>query len=299
VIESSEERPFVADAALVFLTAIWGATFLFVKDAISDADPMTFLAVRFTLGAAIALGLSWRALFEPSLLRSGVVLGIFLFAGYATQTLGLGHTTPSRSAFITGLSVLLVPFVSVLLFRRAPSPPSYVGMLLALFGLAWLTGMGRGLLTREYVLGDGLTVACAVAFSVHITLTERYAQRHPATPLVAVQLLVVAALSAAFLPWLRPHWQTTRSLMVAVLYCGLAAGVGALVLQTWAQRRTTAVRAALIYALEPVWTALYAAVLHREPVGLSEVCGGGLIVLGVVTAEGGGALWRRYRPETV
>jgi drug/metabolite transporter (DMT)-like permease len=292
------ERPLVADLVLLSLTSIWGATFLFVKDALVDSDPMSFMGARFGLGVAVALPFAWRALRDPALLLAGVVLGVLLFIGFSTQTLGLNFTTPSRSAFITGLSVLLVPFASIALFRRLPSPPSYLGIGLAVAGLAWLTGVTLPEpAPRAQTIGDLLTVVCAVAFSLHIALTERYAARHPALGLVTVQLALGALLSVTCLPFASPHWHTSRALVAAVLFCGLAAGVGALVLQAWAQARTTAVRAALIFALEPVWAAVYSVWLGRERLGPRELLGGGLIVLGIVVAEVGGALWRSRQAQ--
>ena len=100
-----------ADAVLVSITAFWGVTFVVVKDAVALADPFTFLALRFSLGAVLLTFAAWRGIRGPALVRDGAGLGVLLFIGFAAQTSGLQFTTPSRSAFLTGLSVLLVPFL--------------------------------------------------------------------------------------------------------------------------------------------------------------------------------------------
>jgi drug/metabolite transporter (DMT)-like permease len=234
----------------------------------------------------------------PQTLRRGLVLGLFLFLGFALQTVGLVSTTPSRSAFITGLYVVLVPVLGLVLFRRVPRVPSVVGVTLAAVGMHYLTGVEVG--TDEGLsTGDWLTLGCAVAYAFHILLTERYAPKSGATALVAVQLWVVALLSALCLPFTEVHVEWTSSLLGAVAVCGLLASALAITVQTWAQARTTAVRAALIYATEPVFAAVYSVALGYETLGTREWVGGSFIVAGVLVAELGGHLWGRLRSQAL
>jgi drug/metabolite transporter (DMT)-like permease len=158
---------FTADAVLAGITAFWGATFIVVKDALDDADPLSFLVLRFGLGALGLALVARKGLLDPRVWKPGGVLGLFLFVGYALQTWGLKFTTPSRSAFITSLCVVLVPFVSTAMFRRLPGWPSLLGAGLAAAGLAALTGGLSGTVS----VGDALTLGCAVSYAVHITLT--------------------------------------------------------------------------------------------------------------------------------
>ena len=127
----ADRQAATADAVLVATTAVWGASFVVVKDAVALADPITFLALRFALGALALTLVARGALADRALWRSGAVLGVLLFLGFVAQTAGLQLTTPSRSGFLTGLSVLLVPFVGLVLFRRWPSPPVLLGVVLA------------------------------------------------------------------------------------------------------------------------------------------------------------------------
>lgn len=290
-----------ADAVLVAITAFWGVTFVVVKDAVALADPFTFLALRFLLGAALLSAVAWRGMRGGPLLRAGMGLGVLLFAGFACQTSGLQFTTPSRSAFLTGLSVLLVPFLSIAFHRRRPAAASMLGVLLAIAGLWALAGGGFGSGGARLGKGDGLTLCCALAFALHITLIEHLARAHPPAPLVAVQLWTVAALAAFTVAGVGSRLQATPAFWSAVLITGVGGSAVALLLQAWAQARTTAVRAALVYALEPVFAAAYSVALGREQLGMRELAGGGLIVLGVLVSELGPAAWavvvRRRRRE--
>ncbi len=282
-----------ADAALMVLTVFWGTTFVVVKDALGHGDPFSFLVLRFSVGAGVLSVLAGRRLLSPSHLRRGAVLGVFLFAGFALQTVALTRTTPSRSAFITGLYVLLVPVVMLALFRRVPRVSSLVGVVLSAIGLYYLTGAEVG--SAGGASGDWLTFGCSVAYAFHISFTERYAPKEGVDALVAVQLWVVALLSALCLPFTEVRVEWTPSFIGAVVFCGVFASALALSLQTWAQARTSAVRAGIIYSLEPVFAGAFSVLLGYEVLGGREWVGGGLIVLGVLASELGSALWDRWR----
>lgn len=283
-----------ADLVLVLITALWGATFVVVKDALAQADPFTFVALRFAVGGAVATALAGRALLHPGIVRYGLFLGGFLFLGFVLQTAGLLHTTESRSAFITGLSVILVPLVSVAVLRRRPHPPSLVGVGIALVGLYVLTGgLTAGAGRQDVLLGDLLTLGCAICFALHISFTEKFAPRVPALALVAVQLWTVSALAALCIPFTATRLDWHGGFIPALLFCGVFASALAIALQTWAQARTSAVRAALIFSLEPVFAASASVALGRERLGPRELLGGSLTVLAILVAEVGNAWWSR------
>ncbi len=286
-----------ADGALALMTAFWGITFVVVKGALSHGDPYSFLALRFSIGALALTGIARREMLDPLALRRGLLLGVFLFLGFVLQTVGLVSTTPSRSAFITGLYVVFVPVLGLALFRRRPRASSWVGVVLAAVGLRYLTdaqvGAEQGLSS-----GDWLTLGCAVAYAFHILLTERYAPKSGVVALVAVQLWVVAGLSALCLPFTGARVEWTPSFVGAAAFCGLFASAVAICVQTWAQARTTAVRVALICSMEPVFAGVYSVALGYEVLGVREWVGGGLIVAGVLVAELGGHFLGRLRPAS-
>jgi drug/metabolite transporter (DMT)-like permease len=281
-----------ADAALFGLTLVWGLTFPLVKEALGEADPFTFLALRFCVGALALTVLVRRQLLAH--LRTGAALGLVLFLGFALQTVGLEATTPSRSAFLTGLYVVFVPLLGWGLFRQQLRAWLGVGVVLSAAGLWLLTGrdMGTG---PGFGLGEWLTLGCAVAYALHILLIERFAPKEGAAGFTAVQLWVVALLSAACLPFSGARVAWTPSLLGAVAFTGLVASAGAISVQVWAQARTSAVRATLIFALEPVVAAIFSVALGHERLGPSEWSGGGLMLLGVLVAELGPLAWERLK----
>lgn len=234
-------------------------------------------------------------MFRREVLRAGLLLGAVVALSYLTQTVGLLYTTPSRSAFITGLYVVMVPLFAAIFLRRPPGRWSLVGSCLAAVGLYALTWTSGGSLAGTW-RGDLLTFGCAVAVSAHILLTGAYARRLPALPLVQVQLAVCVALCALWLPWVKTRFEPHP-----VLWMGLGIGVfvssAVAVLQIWGQARTSAIRAALIFSLEPVFGALFSTLFTGEVLGRRELIGGALILLGVVVSELGSYLKASRQPE--
>lgn len=274
-----------ADLALLGITMLWGTTFVIVKDALTGAGPFTFLALRFSIGALVALAIAGKDLRHGPSVRAGLTLGPLLFAGFALQTVGLAHTTPARSAFITGLMVLVVPLATVVLLRRTPKPWTLVGVGLALIGLWLLTHPRDGEIVESTLLGDVLTFGCALWYGVHLTLNERYAERVRPMAFVAVQLAVIAVLSAgsSLAESQRIVW--SLPLLGAIVFCGVFASALAIGIQAWSMKRTTAVRTVLIFSLEPVFAAVLSVALGRESLDFEAVVGGAFVVVAVIVAE--------------
>nr|WP_249351545.1 DMT family transporter [Corallococcus exiguus] len=299
VSEGREGAQWKADGALVLLTVFWGLTFVVVKDALAFADPFTFLTLRFVVGGAVMALLARGRMFAPGIVPKGLLLAVVLFVCFALQTVGLTDTTPSRAAFLTGLNVLFVPLMSMVLLKRLPRWGTSVGVVLAAVGLYWLTRpTGGEALPGDMgglLLGDWLSIGCAVAYAGHILLTERFATKDNAVGLVAVQLAGVAVMSALCMPFVERKLEWSQPLVVAVLTCGVLASAVAILVQTWGQARTTAVRAALIFALEPVFASAFSVAVGREVLGPKEWLGGALIVVGVFASELGTVVWDGWR----
>ena len=288
----------MADLALLVLTLFWGTTFTFVKDVLEFASPGVFLSARFATAVLVlgAVALWRRDRLGPGFLRHGLLLGLFLLLTFGFQTVGLRYTTPSRSGFLTGMSVLLVPFVARYWLGRKVHAAAWAGVALAVGGLAALTRPFGGAVTPEIRLGDALTVGCALACALQIALMSEWAPRHPVVPFTVLQLGVtlVGALGLAAVE--TRHLDLARggpTFAATVAFTGVVMTAGAFFIQNWAQARTTAVRAALIFALEPVTAALFSHFYGGEPLAGLDWLGGGLIVLGVLVGELGGALEAR------
>jgi drug/metabolite transporter (DMT)-like permease len=280
----------LADASLLAITALWGITFVTVQDALGDADTLTFLTLRFSLAALVAAVLARRALLNVHVWKRGALLGLFLFGGYFAQTKGLESTTPSRSAFITGLTVLFVPLFSWWFNSVRPTWWFLAGAAMAVTGLFVLTGTRADF---SFSPGDWLTLLCAALFGLHVTLTQKFAPETSPTALVTVQLLVTAGLSAVGREFITTKLQLTSQLLIAIAITGVLASALAISIQAWAQARTSAVRASLFFSLEPVFALLWSAgVNHSWPSG-AEWLGGALMISGVVLAEVGPLATRR------
>jgi drug/metabolite transporter (DMT)-like permease len=266
--------------ALVVVTAVWGVTFVQVKDALELYPLFAFLAVRFAI-ASVALA----PVAAPRLRRAGwkpaTLLGGLLALGYALQTAGLDRTSVSSTGFITGLYVVFTPLFAYALFRIKVARVVVLGVGLSLVGLALLAGVGVG-----EPGGDALVLAGAAAFSLQIALMERYAPRYDAVAFTFIEMLaafvgfavIAVALGQVEVP---RGWTVWGALIVTGVF---ASALGFLV-QTWAQRQLSAARTALAFAMEPVWTAIFGFWLAGDRLGAVGWTGAALIMAGIVVAE--------------
>jgi len=285
--------------ALVLVTAVWGVTFVQVKDAVALYPLFAFLAVRFwiaTLTLAVPGLPRVRSLGRPGFV-GGAFLGLLLAAGYTLQTAGLERTTVSSTGFITGMYVVLTPLIALVLVRSRIGLSVWGGVALSTIGLAMLSGIHAGSVT-----GDLLVLAAAAVYSLQIVLMERYAPRYDAVAFTFVEMLaagVALGVVAAALGDLHvPHGWTVWG---ALLVTGVFASALAFLVQTWAQRRTSATRTALAFTMEPVWTAFFGYTLAGDRLGLLGWGGCAVIMAGIVLAEpaAAGALVRNLRrPRT-
>jgi drug/metabolite transporter (DMT)-like permease len=268
---------------LLLVTAVWGVTFVQVKDAVAVYPFFAFLALRFAIaGGTLAVpgAARLRRLGRAGAL-SGILAGALLGAGYALQTAGLERTTVSSTGFITGLYVVLTPLLALAVFRTRAGRGAWLGVLLATAGLALLAGIHRGSL-----LGDLLVLAGAAVYSLQIVLMERYAPRYDAVAFTLVEMLtafgglLAIALALRDLPF--PHGWTVWG---ALLVTGVFASALAFLAQTWAQRRTTATRTALAFSMEPVWAGLFGFTLAGDRLGAAAWLGCAVIMAGIVVAE--------------
>ena len=269
--------------ALVAVTAVWGVTFVQVKDALALYPLFAFLAVRFAIAslvlAAPAAG-RLRGLGRGGW-QAGTALGLLLALGYALQTAGLERTTVSSAGFITGLYVVFTPLLALALFRTRVGAAVWVGVALAVVGLAMLSGVGAG-----DPVGDLLVLLASAAYSLQIVLMERYAPRYDAVAFTQAEMLaafagfavVAVALGQVEVP---RGWTVWGALLVTGVF---ASALGFLV-QTWAQRRLSAARTALAFAMEPVWAGIFGFWLAGDRLGALGWGGCALIMAGIVVAE--------------
>lgn len=291
------KRERAAEAALVWNTVIWGATFVVVKSALGHVSTLLFLALRFSLATVALLGifLATSRLDPPSAqsgdpaygawksVLAGGLTGTFLFSGYLFQTLGLRLTTAPRSAFITGLTSVMVPLLAALVYRNRPQASEIAGVLVATAGMGLMTLEGAiGSMSK----GDLLTFFCAIGFAAHIVTLGHFSE-HVSFRLLSIgQVAAAAAWSLSLFWWVEtPHVEWQPTLVYAILVTGLLATALAFTLQAWAQQYTTSTRTALIYTLEPVFAWMTSYFLVGEGLSGRAAAGAALILGGVILVE--------------
>jgi drug/metabolite transporter (DMT)-like permease len=268
---------------LVAVTAVWGVTFVQVKDAVAIYPLFAFLALRFAI-ASCTLGVP-AARRLRSLGRAGAgaaaLAGSLLGGGYVLQTAGLERTSVSSTGFITGLYVVLTPLLALAFFRVRIGAAAWCGVALATLGLGLLSGIHGG-----SVAGDLLVLAGALVYSLQIVLMERYAPRYDALAFTLVEMLtafaglLVIAVASGQLGV--PHGSTVWG---ALLVTGVFASALAFLAQTWAQRQASATQTALAFSLEPVWAAFFGFTLAGDRLGALGWVGCVVIMAGIVLAE--------------
>jgi drug/metabolite transporter (DMT)-like permease len=284
-------RSLKAHLLLVLVTLIWGCTFPLIKAALADSSPLTLNAVRMSL-AAVMLAIYYRRQLRR-LTRAGFftgsVVGVFLGLGYAFQTAGLRLTTPSKSAFLTGISTVLVPLVLVVFWRAKIHRWRIAGIGLALLGLFLMTVPGGSQALADFAninTGDLLTIACAFGFAFQIVFLGRSTRRFPFEQMAVLQIGIGALLTAIAAPMLEhPHFRPTPAVIATVLVTGILGTAVAFTVQAWAQQFTPATHAALIFNLEPVFAWLTSYIFLHERLGLRAGAGALMILAGILISE--------------
>jgi len=269
--------------ALIAVTAVWGITFVQVKDAVEVYPLFAFLAIRYAIATG-ALGMAGarrlRTLGRPGI-AAGAVIGALLGVGIGLQTAGLERTTVSSTGFITGLYVVLTPIFGLILFRTRIGLEVWLGVTFAVVGLAMLSGVHVG-----SAVGDALVLASTAAQALQIVMVERYATRYDA---IALTLVEMATCFAGFLAIALALGQLEvphgRTIWGALLVTGIFASALAYLIQVWAQRRLSAARIAIVFSLETVFAGLFGYWLSGDRLGLLGWGGCIAILTGIVLAE--------------
>jgi drug/metabolite transporter (DMT)-like permease len=298
---------------MLFVVAVWGSTFVLIKGALSDATPAAFNLVRMTLAFAVLAVAYHRADHEfwrrirPWQIASGALVGLCLATGYQFQTIGLARTTPSKSAFITGLVVVLVPLFSSIPGLRPPGahPPrwnAFLGAAIAFAGILLLTappalnaprptsamGLAASLLPdlSSINVGDLLTFGCAIGFAFHCIALGHISPRIGFRPLAILQVGFCAVFMGLSLPFIEhPHIAWTPRIMIALAIAAVLATAAAFSIQSWAQSILPSTHTALLITLEPVFAWLTSFLFMGERLGLRPACGALLILAGIALTE--------------
>ena len=276
-----------AQIGLILVTIIWGVTFVLVKEALNDCPPFFFSTLRFGLATILATALVNQKLFQltKNEIIGGFICGFFLFLGYSFQNFGLMNTTASKSAFITSVSVLLVPIFLVAFNLQKVKPKIWIAVLIASLGLYLLILPGGG----GPNLGDLLTTGCALGFALHIIAQDFYIKKKiRLIPFFCVQsgfVTLFSFVNAQLFESSAIIW--SHQLFVAIIITGVLATFAAFIMMIWAQKILNPSETALIFSVEPLAAAMFATVFGGEILGLWGWIGGGLVCLAVMYGKSG------------
>jgi drug/metabolite transporter (DMT)-like permease len=274
---------FVASAALLCLTLVWGLTFPMVQMVLGEVSPSLFLAMRFTV-AAVALLLIFGRRVIPVRRRDlwqGIIIGLFLWGGYLGQTIGLQFTSASRSGFLTGTLVPLTPLFAFLLFGERFSLRLWLAVLIAFSGIFVMSQPSLGGLS----FGDSLTIAGAASFALQVVYVNRWSRENNFLVLAWVQLLTSAGLSACTVPLEAIRLSLSLFVVEAVLITALLASAFGTCIMMKYQPRLPAAATAVIYAMEPVFACLAAWLVLAEKPPMPTLIGAAMIICGMILSS--------------
>lgn len=270
---------------LLLVTIIWGAAYVVSDIALDVLNPYQLMTGRFLVAFLVMVVLFFNMLkriTRTTLVRGGI-LGILLYLAFAFQTVGLTYTTPSKNAFLTAISVVLVPFIGLVLFKNKISLRAYIGAFLSIIGIGLLSLEGF----HGFNIGDSLTLICAVFFSLQLIFTSRFVRKENIFAIMIVQMgiatlcgLVVNVFRGDAFPAI-----TNMTSSLSILYLGVFSTMVGFMVQTAAQRFTTDTETAIILSMESLWGMLFSMVLLKEQITLQMAIGAAVILMGVLVSE--------------
>ncbi len=274
-----------AELILLFIAAIWGGTFVIIKLTLTELPPFYFIAFRFTIATLIFFPLVYKKIPEwnKNAFKAGLVLGILLFAGFASQTSGLQFTTASKSALITGVNLLIVPFAQYFIIKRKVGYENWIGVIAVTVGLYMLTNPAVNGINK----GDLVTLICAFSWAFYIISLDVFSKKYNLYILVLTQFVLVSILSFLFaIIFESPgdiHFGTIS--ILGLLYTALPATLIATFLGNKYQKETAPVRAAIIFTFEQPSAVLFAIIFLKDAFLLLQIIGAVLMISGILFSE--------------
>lgn len=273
-----------ADLALALVAMIWGTGFVASQMALDGGmSPFQMMTYRFFISSLLMVVIFWKEFRKINLeeIKAGAIIGFFLFAAFAFQTIGLQYTTPSKNAFLTATNVVIVPFLYWLVIKKKPDKYSMAGAILTIVGISFLTLEG----SFSIKLGDLLTLVCALGFALHIISIGYYAQKYSPIRLTIIQMVVAFVFSAISLLFTRDGGALTTKGTFAVIYLGVVSTTIAFLLQNIAQKYSNATKTAIILSTESVFGTLASVILLGEKLNGKMIIGCAIIFMAIIITE--------------
>lgn len=273
-----------ADLSLALVAMIWGTGFVASQMAL-DANlyPFQIMTYRFFISSLLMVVIFWKEFKKIRLpeIKAGVIIGFFLYAAFAFQTIALQYTTPSKNAFLTATNVVIVPFLYWIVFKKKPDKYSMIGAVLTIVGISFLTLEGSFSINA----GDSLTLICALGFAMHISSIGYYSNKYSPIQLTIIQMIMAFVLSAVSLIFTKDATPLTTKGSFAILYLGVVSTTIAFLLQNIAQKYTSATKTAIILSTEAVFGTLASIIVLGEKLNSKMIIGCGIIFLAILITE--------------
>ncbi len=292
-------KKYQGEAALLLITVIWGGTFALIKNALTDISPSLFLALRFGVASIILFPFLYSQLknVNRETIVAGTILAVFFFLGFQFQTIGLNYTTATKSGFITGTFVVIIPILQTLIEKRKPRTHNIIGVVLVFIGLVFLSSRGENLFHffeqfgSDLNIGDLFTFICAILFAFQVVYVDIFTKKYPFMPMVFIQLFISAiggTLAAIILPSFgleQTKFILNSNVITAILYTSIFASIIAISIQLKYQKVVSPTKAGIIYSFEPIMAAIIAYIILSEKITNFGLIGGAFIFAGLLVSE--------------
>ncbi|UOD34495.1 EamA family transporter [Deferribacteraceae bacterium V6Fe1] len=286
---------YLADLSLLLIALIWGSTFIIVKESIEKVEPSLFISYRFLIASLILLPflIIKKDKVNKDSVLAGLFIGAVLFTVFYFQTFALKYITASVTGFLTGIYTLFVPILSYVFLRKKPYPTSIVAVFLSTIGLYLISFQN----TLNFGVGEVFALINAFGIAVHIILTDYYSKKYDTTVLTAIQIMVVTFLSIIFTyaSGIDIKIKPEKDIIFALILTGFLATVVAFFIQTAMQKYTTPTKAAILFTLEPVSSAIFGYLIGKEILTFNQYIGASIIIIAMLVSEVGSALIRSKR----
>lgn len=283
--KSPDTRSVRAELILVLIATIWGGTFVIIKLTLLDIPPFSFLTIRFSLALVLFYIIFFKKITFPKKdeMVGGLILGILLFMGFASQTFGLVYTTASKSALITGVNLVILPFAQYLIIKRKVGFENWVGIIVVLVGLYLLTHPTM----NNINIGDAVTLICAISWAFYIIYLDIASKKYSLHIIVFIQLFLVTLFSfifaLSFEKFSSVHFSEIS--ILGILYTSVLATLISTFLGNKFQKETTPVRAGILFTIEQPSAVIFAMIFLKDVMGTFQLIGGILMLVGILFSE--------------
>lgn len=279
-----KKKSLYADLSLLVVAIVWGSGFVVTKNALDHITPYYLLSFRFIISFLLMGIVFFKRLKKTNLedFKAGTIIGVFLFLGFATQTVGLNYTTAGKQAFITATNVVMVPFIYWGISKKKPDIYEVIAAILCFVGIGILSfesGLKMG-------YGEFLTFLCAIFFAFHIAAIGYFAKKHDPVILSIIQILIAGILSTISTLLFEPKMASIpNEAIIPILYLALFSTLIAYLVQNIAQKYTSSTHAAIILSLEAVFGGLLSLIFLKEPFTIRFLIGCIAIFISIITTE--------------